>query len=179
MTDRKRITESNSNVEMNDYNPNYDNVLKSVKKKPVYKSKIFILAVSFSTLLLLVMTAGFIVHHTINSKHPINGVLETRALTLEMPYEQQEWYDRGTLELQKALHRERNTRRAKNVILFIGDGMGPNTVTAARIMAFSEEGLMSWEEFPDMGLLKVSRIALDSLKKRNRFSNYIFFHPLP
>jgi alkaline phosphatase len=36
-------------------------------------------------------------------------------------------------ELRAALKRAPNTRRAKNIILFVGDGMGMTTVTAARI----------------------------------------------
>lgn len=50
--------------------------------------------------------------------------------------------------------------RAKNVILFIGDGMGPSTVTAARIFAGQAEGLageeysLSFERFPHVALVK-------------------------
>jgi alkaline phosphatase len=50
---------------------------------------------------------------------------------------------------------ELNTHWAKNVILFVGDGMGPVTQTAARIYAHGEEGHLAWEKFPHMGLLKV------------------------
>lgn len=50
--------------------------------------------------------------------------------------------------------------QAKNVILFIGDGMGPSTVTAARIFAGQAEGLageeysLSFERFPHLALVK-------------------------
>lgn len=50
--------------------------------------------------------------------------------------------------------------RAKNVILFIGDGMGPSTVTAARIYEgqkrgqTGEENLLSFEKFPQTALVK-------------------------
>jgi alkaline phosphatase len=50
--------------------------------------------------------------------------------------------------------------RAKNVILFIGDGMGPSTVTAARIFAGQQKGLageeysLSFERFPHLALVK-------------------------
>lgn len=49
---------------------------------------------------------------------------------------------------------------ARNVILFIGDGMGPSTVTAARIFAGQhagldgEEYLLSFEKFPRLALVK-------------------------
>jgi alkaline phosphatase len=50
--------------------------------------------------------------------------------------------------------------KAKNIILFIGDGMGVSTVTAARILEgqlrgeSGEENLLSFERFPDVGLIK-------------------------
>lgn len=52
------------------------------------------------------------------------------------------------------------TRQAKNVILFIGDGMGVSTVTAARIYdgqsqgGQGEENLLSFERFPQLALVK-------------------------
>lgn len=50
--------------------------------------------------------------------------------------------------------------KAKNVILFIGDGMGVSTVTAARIYEGQkrgekgEENLLSFEKFPNVALVK-------------------------
>ena len=51
--------------------------------------------------------------------------------------------------------------RAKNAILFIGDGMGISTVTAARILEgqlrgeSGEENQLSFDRFPDVALIKV------------------------
>ena len=51
--------------------------------------------------------------------------------------------------------------RAKNVILFLGDGMGISTVTAARILEgqlrgeSGEENQLSFDRFPDVALIKV------------------------
>nr|ATU82775.1 secreted Phosphatase protein [Pristhesancus plagipennis] len=64
------------------------------------------------------------------------------------------WRKIGRDELAKSLGRETNTNIARNVIVFIGDGMGPFTVTASRIYKFGEAGRLSFEEFPYMGLLK-------------------------
>ena len=47
--------------------------------------------------------------------------------------------------------------RAKNVIVFLGDGMSLTTVAAARILEGQrkgqpgEENLLSWEHFPNTG----------------------------
>lgn len=70
------------------------------------------------------------------------------------------WQALGQAELQRALARTPNTGRAKNVILFVGDGMGISTVTAARIFdaqlrgSAGEENLLSFESFPYVGLAK-------------------------
>ena len=53
---------------------------------------------------------------------------------------------------------------AKNVILFVGDGMGVSTLTAARILAGQrqgqpgEEGYLSFEQFPYTSLVKTYNV---------------------
>ena len=74
----------------------------------------------------------------------------------------------GKEDLQRALNRELNLNKAKNVIFFLGDGMGVSTVTAARIHAgqklgqLGEENYLSFEKFPNLGLLKVKFKAVQS-----------------
>jgi alkaline phosphatase len=70
------------------------------------------------------------------------------------------WYEAGraTVRDAKALAPARG--RARNVILFVGDGMGLSTVTAARIRAgqlagaSGEENSLSFERFPYVALAK-------------------------
>ncbi|XP_014093006.2 alkaline phosphatase [Bactrocera oleae] len=121
-------------------------------KSNVFKSKIFIVAVTFSSVLFTIMCIGFLVHYEMASE--VCDGEDIPFWNVQLPPEQQVWYEKGIEELKSALSREINRRRAKNVILFVGDGMGPNTVTATRIYGFKEEGLLSWERFPHMGLLK-------------------------
>ncbi|CAH1786409.1 unnamed protein product [Owenia fusiformis] len=72
----------------------------------------------------------------------------------------EDWWNSGQEALTRALNLERNTNVAKNTILFIGDGMGPTTVTAGRIYKgqlagnTGEEYVLSWETFPHMALSK-------------------------
>lgn len=71
------------------------------------------------------------------------------------------WFSEGqeSVESAKALNRAQKTR-AKNVILFVGDGMGVSTVTAARIFEgqqrgeTGEENLLFFESFPNVALAK-------------------------
>ncbi len=55
-----------------------------------------------------------------------------------------------------------NTNKAKNVILFVGDGMSLPTLTASRLYKADKEGkenieasLLFFETFPHVGLSKV------------------------
>ena len=80
----------------------------------------------------------------------------------EKPYAQAEdpWYQAGRAALDERLALQPNTNRAKNVILFIGDGMGVSTITAARIFdgqsrgETGEENSLSFERFPYAALVK-------------------------
>jgi len=72
------------------------------------------------------------------------------------------WFSDGAETVEAATQRQINNTpgAAKNVILFIGDGMGISTVTAARILAGQQQGLageeyqLSFEKFPWSGLSK-------------------------
>lgn len=62
-------------------------------------------------------------------------------------------------ELQEALSHKWNGNKAKNVIVFVGDGMSPDTVTASRIYRAGETSSLAWEKFPHIGILKVPSAA--------------------
>lgn len=71
-----------------------------------------------------------------------------------------DWYAAGAAAVETASRRAYNNSpgAAKNIILFVGDGMGVSTVTAARIFAGQQQGLageeyeLSFEAFPWTGL---------------------------
>lgn len=83
--------------------------------------------------------------------------LQAQSSAAESP---QFWYQSGQAELQRVLRQQANTGRAKNIILFVGDGMGISTVTAARIHDGQmqgnpgEENFLSFEQFPAIALAK-------------------------
>ena len=74
------------------------------------------------------------------------------------------WYSESSERLKAAsrvVARQTNQPRlAKNIILFIGDGMSIATVTAARILEgqnrglSGEENFLSFGQFPFLGLVK-------------------------
>lgn len=70
------------------------------------------------------------------------------------------WNEQARAAIDEILHRPENRRRAKNVILFLGDGMGVSTVTAGRIRKGQTKGQLGedfqseMEQFPHTGLVK-------------------------
>jgi alkaline phosphatase len=72
-----------------------------------------------------------------------------------------DWFSAGNTHIANQSKISNRTGTAKNVILFIGDGMGISTVTAARIRAGElanlkgpERNSLSWEVFPNLALSK-------------------------
>jgi alkaline phosphatase len=66
------------------------------------------------------------------------------------------------------------TGQAKNVIMFLGDGFSIPTLAAARVYlgqsqgATGEETVLSFEEFPNTGLSKVTDIKSTSVSLMKR-----------
>ncbi len=76
------------------------------------------------------------------------------------PESVQDWYDAGQQFVHDAKRLYPNMFKAKNVILFVGDGMGVSTVTAARILEGQmnskpgEENRLFFETLPYLALSK-------------------------
>lgn len=77
-----------------------------------------------------------------------------------VPTSAEEWFEAGraAVEANKLQNRDLKPGRARNVILFVGDGMGVSTVTAARILDGQLRGVdgewnrLSFERFSDLAL---------------------------
>lgn len=73
------------------------------------------------------------------------------------------WFTDAEASITAKLGRQQNAK-AKNVILFVGDGMGISTLTAARILEgqmageYGEEGYLSFETFPYTALAKTYNV---------------------
>ena len=78
----------------------------------------------------------------------------------------EDWLQKGQDELRLALQQRHNMGVARNVILFLGDGMGVSTVTAARIYKGQKDGRtgeetqLNFEKFPYAAFSKVIRIII-------------------
>lgn len=88
--------------------------------------------------------------------------LATSAQANVLPAQQTEsnWFKTAAANIEHKSLAHVNTQKAKNIILFIGDGMGVSTLTAARIFQGQaagdegEENLLSFEAFPHTALVK-------------------------
>ena len=86
--------------------------------------------------------------------------LETEPGVVPESQRQSPWYEAGRAAIREARTLATSRGRARNIILFVGDGMGISTVTAARIRAGQlaggkgEENLLSFERFPYVALSK-------------------------
>ena len=97
-----------------------------------------------------------------NYRHPVKPVLNPAVPAYQST---NPWY---TDAEQKTINKQRlpGRGRAKNVILFVGDGMGISTITAARILEGQQKGLvgggeennLSFDLFPYTGLAKTYNV---------------------
>lgn len=73
------------------------------------------------------------------------------------------WFTEGNAKITKKLAMKKS-HKAKNVILFVGDGMGVSTLTAARILEgqlrgnSGEENYLSFETFPNTAQVKTYNV---------------------
>lgn len=85
---------------------------------------------------------------------------QTPVPAVQGPESVQDWYSGGQRFVQEAARLAPGPHHAKNVILFVGDGMGVATLTAARILEGQrqgrpgEENRLSFETFPHVALSK-------------------------
>ncbi|MBC7988228.1 MAG: alkaline phosphatase [Luteimonas sp.] len=83
-----------------------------------------------------------------------------RAITQVPKESAQQWYRDGDRVARQGAELRPSANKAKNVILFVGDGMGLSTVAAARILEgqrkghSGEENALSFERFPYLSLSK-------------------------
>lgn len=79
------------------------------------------------------------------------------ARASELEVEVEYWRSQAQAYLSAKIKTENslNTNRAKNIIMFLGDGMSLQTVAATRMYLGGEEEQLSFEKFPHFGLSKV------------------------
>ena len=120
-------------------------------------SRSTLLATALSTLLLSACASSPATPATAASSQPGALTVDVPAISRPQGETAQWWYRNGAAE---AAARGAMAGQAKNVIVFLGDGMSLTTVAAARILegqragAPGEENLLSWEHFPATAFAK-------------------------
>ena len=92
------------------------------------------------------------------------GQTSQKSFPVKRPESPEIWKKEGEAAVARAKNLKIKKGRAKNVILFVGDGMGISTLTAARILEgqlrgeSGEENLLSFERFPSVALSRTYSI---------------------
>ncbi|XP_049540126.1 alkaline phosphatase-like [Anopheles darlingi] len=115
-------------------------------------------------LLCVVLVAFGLVHGSLNDDydsdkrhHPrLRDELSPKSQLKNAEQEQtiEYWRDQAKATVERLLKKKENTNTAKNVIMFLGDGMSIATVAMARVYAGGEEKPLFFEEFPYIGMSK-------------------------
>lgn len=89
-------------------------------------------------------------------------------------YEQSSQYylDLGREFVEQQLHKKLNKNIAKNIILYVGDGMSMTTQSATRMYLGAEEKSLAFEQFPFIGMSKtycVDKQVADSACTANAY----------
>jgi alkaline phosphatase len=107
-------------------------------------------------LLVIVIVAGYFLYEPAAGE-PAASVIEPHTTS---DGSSATWWSSGQQALAHRLAVPTRNTKARNVILFVGDGMGVSTVTASRIYdgqsrgESGEEGQLSFETFPNLALIK-------------------------
>ena len=112
-------------------------------------------------LLILATAATLTACTSVDSQVAVNSLQNSaNAVAVSQQAEVNQWYSQGQAAVAQRANIPLNTNKAKNVILFIADGMGISTITATRIYdgqsrgETGEENSLSFEIFPNLALVK-------------------------
>ena len=102
--------------------------------------------------------------HHYHSSHRFKREVENLHPKLKNSWQATDWNKLGRKAIDRTARvlQSSNTNLAKNVIMFLGDGMGASTIAAARLFkaefekAEGTNSYLAWENFPNLGLARVS-----------------------
>lgn len=143
----------------------------NLKQRTRYSHKMFI-KIFLLICCVIFGIAGHILNDDFHNVQKLTGqhlgraYLETIGKGKYVPEEEKNpefWRSKARQELEENLKKQQlNMNKAKNIIMFLGDGMSLSTVAAARMHKgqrkgnTGEEEVLSFEKFPYTGLSKVT-----------------------
>lgn len=115
-----------------------------------------------------------------SSTHPMDNPLWKAPLGPLAERKEKFWIDNGQNQLKQRLEMSQNKNIAKNIIIFIGDGMSLATQMATRAYLGNENIYLSFEKFPYTGLSRVSNFCRGFHKiPTTILKHYLSRHTLP
>lgn len=127
------------------------------KKRKIKSTQLFVVAGTvLMALVISVICIGLMVRYEVDT-----DIVDTESIQywkVDLPKEQDEWYEKGIEELRAIVMRESEEDGVENVIVFITEGVNTEMLAKARYKK-SEDDLKStdfiWDKFPYLGTLKV------------------------
>ena len=113
-----------------------------------------------------------------NATIKMNFILLTLSVLIGFAYGQREldqtdseYWNKLSSEALHASLQNKFTKQAKNVIIFLGDGMGVSTITSARTLRRQNEKIdqLGFETFPHLSLIKVKTLIDTNIKSTTAF----------
>jgi len=110
--------------------------------------------------LFLILVSSISLFYFMPTAHLQTGMDNSQPFPTKRLESAETWRRDGEAAIERAKNYKKFNRRAKNVILFVGDGMGITTLTASRILEgqmrgeSGEENQLSFEQFPSVALSK-------------------------
>lgn len=83
------------------------------------------------------------------------------------------WLNHGKNYVKEQLRKKLNINKAKNVILFLGDGMSIATLAASRVYLGGEEESLFFETFPNAGLSKTYCVNMQVADSASTATSYL------
>lgn len=109
--------------------------------------------------------------------HPGDHLLQPKPKNFQLPRTGEDtnefWLNNAKDFVAQQLKRKLNTNIAKNVILFLGDGMSVTTTAASRVYMGGEEKSLSFEELPDVGLSKTYCVNMQVVDSASSATSYL------
>lgn len=111
------------------------------------------------TVVIAVARAGITDRYHPDEPRGVHSSSSSRASDKER--ETKHWADEAVAGIEERLRRQNNRNVARNIVMFLGDGMSVPTLAAARTLlgqrlgSTGEEHQLSFEAFPTSGFSKV------------------------
>lgn len=126
-------------------------------KRKLKSTQLFVVAGTILvSLLISLLCVGLTVRYEVDTETA--DVKSIEYWKLNLPAEQDLWYERGIEELRSIIVKKENRAEVENIVIFIVEGVNSEMLSRARFVRkenSTELHNFMWDSFPHLGILKV------------------------